>query len=437
LAFQIQDGEAGGAALAASGATSGRGRPWRVLRYLGPGLVSGVSDDDPSGIATYSQAGAELGYAACWIMLLCYPMMVASQEISARIGRATGSGVIGAIRSHYPRWVLVGIVGLVAFANVVNLGADLGAMADVLGLLIGGPRKLYVVAFGGSCAALLLVLRYRRYVQFVQWAALSLLAYFFTAFSVRIPWGSVLYHTVVPTLPLDRASIAIAVAILGTTISPYLFVWQSSLEGDRMRSLPRAARAPDPDDARRIRIDTHAGMAVAGLVAYAVIVTAASTLHAAGVANIQTSAEAATALRPAAGALADAVFSLGIVSTGLLAVPMLAGSAAYAFAEGRGAPAGLARAPAEAPAFHGFILAAMALGTALNFIGVDPIRALLWSAVINGLLAVPVLVLIILLAVRTDIMGGLALSRRLAALGWLTTCVMAVAAVALLATLEQ
>jgi NRAMP (natural resistance-associated macrophage protein)-like metal ion transporter len=412
-----------------------RGTPRKILRYLGPGLVSGISDDDPSGIATYSQAGALLGFAACWIMLFCYPLMVVSQEISARIGRATGLSVVGAIGRHYPRWVLAGIVGLVAFANVVNLGADLGAMADVLGLLIGGPRHLYVVLFGLACAALLLLLRYQRYVRFVAWASLSLLAYFLTAFSVPIPWRTVLHHTVVPMLPLDVPGIAIFVAVMGTTISPYLFVWQSALEADRVRALALGRQPPAAGEVRRIRIDTYAGMAVAALVAYAVIVTAAATLHPAGIVDIQTAAQAAEALRPATGALAHLVFSVGIIGTGLLAVPMLAGSAAYALAESRGWPVGLARAPGEARAFYGFILAATLVGTALNFAGISPIRALLWSAVINGVLAVPVLVAMMLVAIKPAVMGGLALSWRLAALGWLTTGVMAATAFALLATL--
>ncbi|GGF13107.1 iron transporter [Aliidongia dinghuensis] len=412
------------------------------LRHLGPGLISGVTDDDPSGIATYSQAGAQLGYAACWIMLLCYPLMAITQEISARIGRATGTGVVGIIRRHYPLWILKPVVALVAFANVVNLGADLGAMADVLRLLVGGSPHLYVVLFGGLCAGLLTFLRYDRYVSFMKWASLSLFAYFLTAFSVPIPWHRVLYHTLVPSLPLDASAIAVFVAVMGTSISPYLFIWQSSLEGERARGLPKLRRHSPTgllagEEVNRIRIDTSIGMAFATLVAYAVIVTVAATLHEAGITDIATTAQAAEALRPATGRFAYAVFSLGIIGTGLLAVPMLAGSAAYAIAEGRRWPVGLARAPHEARAFYGCILAATIAGVAMNFARIDPIHALLWSAVINGLLAVPVLVLMMLIAVKPGIMGQLVLGRRLTVLGWLAVAIMAATALGLLLTLGQ
>lgn len=433
MAFQESEG-ASGAAIA-SGPVERQVRQRAILRYLGPGLVSGVSDDDPSGIATYSQAGAVLGLAACWIMPFCYPLMVASQEISARIGRATGLSVVGAIGRHYPRSVLTGLVVLVAFANIVNLGADLGAMGDVLALLIGGPHRVYVMLFGATCAGLLLLLRYERYVRFAVWASVALLAYFLTAFSVPIPWRDVLIHTGVPMLPLDAPAITILVAVIGTTISPYMFVWQSALEADRIRSVPGAREERPNEEVRRIRIETCAGMAVAALVAYAVIVTAAVTLHPAGVTDIQTAAQAATALGPATGPLAQAVFAAGIIGSGLLAVPMLAGSAAFALAEARGWPVGLARTPGQARAFYGFILVATLVGIAFNFVGINPIRALIWSAVINGLLSVPVLILMMLVARKRAIMGELAVTRGLGVLGWLTTAVMASASVGLLATL--
>jgi Mn2+/Fe2+ NRAMP family transporter len=432
LAFQESEGASG--AHAESALVGGPARRWAVLRYLGPGLVSGVSDDDPSGIATYSQAGAVLGLAACWIMPFCYPLMVASQEISARVGRATGLSIVGAIGRHYPRSVLAGIVVLVAFANIVNLGADLGAMGDVLGLLIGGPHRLYAVLFGATCAALLFLLRYERYVRFAVWASLALLAYFLTAFSVPIPWRDVLLHTGVPMLPLNASAITILVAVIGTTISPYMFVWQSALEADRIRSNPKLQKERANEETRRIRIETCAGMAVAALVAYAVIVTAAVTLHPAGVTNIQSAAQAAQALRPSTGPLAQAVFAVGIIGSGLLAVPMLAGSTAFAVAEARGWPVGLARTPGEARAFYGCILVATLIGIAFNFIGINPIRALIWSAVINGLLAVPILVMMMLVASRRAVMGELAMSRGLAALGWTTTAVMAAVVIALVAT---
>lgn len=407
---------------------------WSALRDLGPGLVSGVSNNDPSGIGTYSQAGAALGLAACWIMPFCLPLMIASQEISARIGRVNRTSVVGAIGRHYPRTVGV-IAALVVFANVVNLGADFGAMAEVLVSQIGGPRRLYTVLFGLGCAVLLVALRYRRYVRVAAWASLVLLAYFLTAFSVPIPWRDVLVHSVVPILPLGASGVSMLVAVVGTTISPYLFVWQSALEADRVHIVPGARDERLRDAARRIRLETCAGMAVAALVAYAVVVTAAVTLHPAGVTDIQTAAQAAAALRPATGRLAQAVFAAGIIGSGLLAVPMLAGSAAVAVAEARGLPVGLARTPGEAPAFYAFIVVAAVIGIAFNFAGINPIRALIWSAVINGLLAVPVLLLVMLLARRRTVMGDLVLPPALAAIGWLTTGVLAAIAVALAVTL--
>ncbi|MEI9988018.1 MAG: divalent metal cation transporter [Aliidongia sp.] len=410
------------------------------LRSLGPGLVSGASDDDPSGIAAYAQAGALLGYTACWFMLLCYPMMVTTQEISARIGRATGRGIIGIIARHSPRWLLDGIVALVVLANVINLGADLGAMGAVLHVVTGGPPHLFVVLLGVACAGLLFALSYERYVAFVKWATLSMFAYFATAFNVDLPWGQIAWHTIVPELPLDPPSIAIFVAVLGTTISPYLFIWQSSLEAERARGLPKLRRFSPliqlaGNEINRIRIDTFVGMAVAALIAYAVIITSASTLHQQGVFDVQTAAQAAEALRPATGALAEYLFALGILSTGLLAVPMLAGSAAYALAEARKRPTGLGRPPGEARVFYGAILIATLAGVALNFAHINPMRALLASAVINGLVAVPLLVLMMLVAREPGIMGRLVLPRRLIVLGWLTTAIMLATAIGLVATL--
>jgi Mn2+/Fe2+ NRAMP family transporter len=412
-----------------------------VWRSLGPGLASGASDDDPSGIAAYAQAGAMLGYAACWIMLLCYPMMVTTQEISARIGRATGRGVVGMIARHYPRWLLDAIVALVVFANVVNLGADLGAMAQVLHMLVGGPPHLYVAVLGLTSVALLTLLRYARYVAFVKWATLSLFAYFATAFVVPIPWGHVAYHTIVPELPGDAPSVAIFVAVMGTTISPYLFIWQASLEAERARGLPKLRQfgpnaALAGAEVNRIRIDTFIGMAVAVLIGYAVIVTTAATLHGAGAAGLLTAADVVEALRPATGPFAPFLFALGILGTGLLAVPMLAGSAAYALAEARGWPVGIARSPREARAFYGFILIATLAGIAMNFARIDPMLALLVSAVINGAMAAPVLIMMMLIARKPAIMGKLVLPRRIEALGWITTAIMVATLIGLVMTLR-
>jgi NRAMP (natural resistance-associated macrophage protein)-like metal ion transporter len=416
--------------------------PRGLLRSLGPGLVSGASDDDPSGIAAYAQAGAFLGYTACWFMLLCYPMMVTTQEISARIGRATGRGIIGIIARHYPRWLLDIIVVLVVGANVINLGADLGAMGAVLHMVTGGPPHLFVVLLGLACAGLLFALSFERYVAFVKWMTLSMFAYFATIYSVPLPWPTIAYHTIVPELPLDPPSIAIFVAVLGTTISPYLFVWQSSLEAERARGLPKLRRFSPlirlaGDEIMRIRVDTFVGMAVAALIAYAVIVTSAATLHSGGMVELKTAADAAEALRPATGAFADYLFALGILGTGLLAVPMLAGSAAYALAEARKHPVGIGRTPNEARVFYGAILVATLAGVVFNFARIDPMKALLGSAVINGLISVPILVLMMLIAREPRIMGRLALPRRLIVLGWLTTAIMLATAIGLVATLGQ
>jgi Mn2+/Fe2+ NRAMP family transporter len=413
-----------------------------TMRALGPGLASGAADNDPSGIATYSQAGAQLGFPACWIVLLAYPLVCAIQQISGRVGRATGSGIIGTLGRYHPRWIVETLIVLVVCANVINLGADLGAMADVLSRLTGDPSPVYVLIFGGVCGGLLLLVRYQRYIRLVRWATLSLLTYVLAALSAPMPWGGIGASPAAPALTPNAASAAaIFAAVLGTTISPYLFVWQSSLEAERARALPRLGQSLSAPrsvqrEIGRIRFDTGVGMAVATLVSLAVIVTAAATLHASGVWDIQTSSQAAEALRPAAGPLAYVLFSLGIISTGLLAVPMLAGSTAYALAEGRGWTVGTSRAPRDAPAFYTCIVAATLAGVALNFGGIDPLRALLWSAMIDGLVAVPVIALVMRIAIRPAIMGPLVLSRPLAILGWLTMAVMTATAASLITTLE-
>lgn len=427
------------AVLQAEAARPGRRRRFGLLRHLGPGLISGAADDDPSGIVTYSQAGAQLGYAACWVLLACYPLIVATQEISARIGRVTGGGIIANLRRRYPAWLIAVLAALIVLTNTINLGADLGAMADVMQLLLGGPRLAYVVLWGGLCAGSLLCMRLGLYIRLVKWAALSLLAYVLAAFSVAPAWGIVLRHTVLPALPRDVSSVMILAAVVGTTISPYLFIWQSSLEAERAAHLPdlRASEAAPVARAeiKRIRADTCAGMLVATVVAYAVVVTAGSTLHLAGIGELETTAEAAQALQPLAGPFTHTLFSVGILATGLLAIPMLAGSAAYAVGESRGWPIGLARAPRKAPGFYSVIAASTLAGVALNFVGFNPVRVLVWSAVINGVLSVPMLVAMMLVAVRPEIMGGLALTRPLRIVGWLAACVMGVVALSTLAAL--
>src|SRR5881227_3517403 len=361
----------------------------RLVRLLGPGLITGASDDDPSGIATYSQAGAQFGFAISWTMLFSYPLMVAIQQISARIGRITGKGIAGNLRQHYPNWLLQVIVALLFIANTINIGADLGAMADALGLLVGGPVLIYVIAFGSFCAILQVFMAYRRYVTVLKWLTLALFAYFGTVMVVQVPWGEAMRGLLLPTFLPDAAFWTTVVAVLGTTISPYLFFWQAAQEAEDVRVEPERkplVKAPHqgPDAIERIRADTFIGMAFSNLVALAIIVATAATLHAAGITDVETSSQAAEALRPVAGPFAFTLFTLGIVGTGLLAVPVLAGSAAYAVGEASTWPVGLSRKPKSAKAFYATIALATMVGALINFSALNPIKALYWSAVING-----------------------------------------------------
>ena len=417
-----------------------RRRPRRgLLALLGPGLITGASDDDPSGIATYSQAGAQFGYSMVWVMLFTWPLMAAIQEISARIGRVTGHGIAGNIRRYYPPWLLRAIVVLLLAANIINLGADLGAMGEALRLLIGGPPHLYVVAFAVGCALLEIFVRYERYVSILKWTSVSLFAYVATALVVDVPWARVAYNLVVPTLSWDKDYIVAIVAVLGTTITPYCFFWQSSQEAEDERVDPAAHALIDaPDEARseisRIRIDTYLGMGFSNLISLFIIITTAATLNAHGITDIQTSSQAAEALRPIAGVFTFALFAAGIIGIGVLAVPVLAGSAAYALGEALDWPTGLARTPLDAKAFYGAIAAATLVGVLINFVHLDPIKALFWSAVINGVVAVPLMVVIMLMAMQRQVMGTFTLPRLLWAVGWLSTGAMAAAVAAMFLT---
>src|SRR5271154_7064233 len=411
----------------------------RLLAYIGPGLITGASDDDPSGIATYSQVGAQFGYGMAWVMLFTWPLMAAIQEISARIGRVTGEGIAGNIRDHYPRWLLLIIVALLLVANIINLGADLGAMGAALGLLLGGPIKLYVVLFAVLCALLEVFSRYEEYVRILKWSAVSLFAYVATALAVGVPWGKVVINTLVPTLIWRTDYLVAIVAVLGTTITPYCFFWQSSEEAEDERIDPSAHPLRDaPDEARaqisRIRVDTYIGMGFSNLISLFIIITAAATLNAHGITDIQTSAQAAEALRPIAGVFTFALFAAGIIGIGLLAVPVLAASSAYALGETLGWTTGLDRKPRDAKAFYGMIALSTVIGICINFVGLDPIKALFWSAVINGVVAVPLMVIIMLMAMRQDVMGRFVLPRALWAMGWLSTAAMAVVVAIMFAT---
>ena len=412
-------------------------RGWLAL--LGPGLITGASDDDPSGIATYSQAGARFGFAMCWVMLWIFPLMAAIQEISARIGRVTGRGIAGNIREYYPPWVSFTIVPLLLFANIINLGADLGAMGDALKLLIGGPSHLYVVAFAVGCVALEVLSRYRRYVAVLKWTTLSLFAYVATALAVPVPWSLVAYDTLVPNFSFQKDYVVAIVAVLGTTITPYCFFWQSSQEAEDERVDPDAhtlIERPDeaPAQIARMRIDTYAGMFYSNIISLFIMITTAATLHVHGITNIETSAQAAEALRPIAGPFAFAVFAAGIIGIGLLAIPVLAGSSAYALGESLGWITGLGREPLDARAFYGAIAVATLIGVGFNFVGVDPIKALFWCAVLNGVIAVPLMVVMMIMAMQSRIMGPFTLPRPLWALGWLCTLVMAAAVAIMVAT---
>ena len=406
---------------------------------LGPGLITGASDDDPSGIATYSQAGAQFGFSLGWVILFSLPLLCAIQEVSARIGRVTGRGLAGVIKLHFPRPVLVVLVGLLVVANTINLGADLGAMAAALKLLIGGPQLAYVAAFGLASVLLEVFMRYSRYVSVLKWLTLSLFAYVAVAFVVKTPWSTVGYHLLTPNIAFEAKYLTMVVAILGTTISPYLFFWQAEEEVEEVKERPGAIpliRAPDQakSEFHRIRIDTYVGMAFAHLVALFIIISTAVTLHAHGVTDIQTSAEAALALKPIAGPFVFLVFALGIIGTGLLGLPILAGSAAFALGETFGWHVGLARKPRRAPAFYATIAVATLVGIGLNFSAIDPIKALFWSAVVNGVVATPIMVMMMVLSSSKKVMGDFTLPTGLKLVGWVATAVMALASVAMFAT---
>lgn len=408
----------------------------RLLGRLGPGLVTGAADDDPSGIATYSQVGAQFGYALSWTMLFSFPLMAAIQAVAARIGCVTGRGIAANLRRHYPRPLLAVVVLLLAIANIFNLGADLGAMAAAVELLIGGPGLLYTVLFGIACALAEIFITYSRYARLLKWATLSLFAYVAVVLSVGVPWGEALKALVVPQMSFDRSTMVALVAVLGTTISPYLFFWQAAQETEELRRRHVKALCLTPATAgpelARIRDDTLVGMGVSNLIALFIILATAATLHSAGVTQIDTAAQAAEALRPVAGPFAFALFAIGIIATGLLAVPVLAGSVAYAVSELFAWRTGLDRPPAEAKLFYGTIALATLAGIVVNVVGLDPIRALYWSAVLNGLLAAPVMAVTMVIAMNPRVMGRLTLPPLLIVGGWLATAVMAAASLGFL-----
>ncbi len=412
-------------------------RPRRgLLKVLGPGLVTGAADDDPSGIGTYSQAGAQFGYGLAWTMLFGFPLLASIQAVCAQIGATTGLGIAQNLRRHYPRRVLQVVVVLLLIANVINLGADLGAMAAALALLLPGPALLYTFLFGMVSVVLEVFIAYGRYARVLKWATLSLFSYVAVVFVVDVPWGEALRSTLVPQFTFDKPHAMALVAIFGTTISPYLFFWQAGqeVEEQHRRHIKPLCISPLGAGAElaRIRTDTLVGMGFSHLVAFFIIVATAATLHANGITGIASAAQAAEALRPIAGDLAFALFAIGVIGTGMLAVPILAGSAAYAVSEAFGWTEGLDRKPREAKAFYGVIAAATLGGVALNFIGIDPMKALYWAAVVNGMLAPPLMVVTMLIASNPVAMSGMPISRGLKIGGWLSTAVMTTVALVFL-----
>jgi NRAMP (natural resistance-associated macrophage protein)-like metal ion transporter len=407
------------------------------FEQLGPGLVTGAADDDPSGIATYSQAGAQFGFNMLWTMILTYPLMTAVQLVSAQIGRVTGCGLAKNIGDVFPKPLVLVLIGLLFIANTINIGANLAAMGSAVELVIGWGGHIFTVAFALVSLTLQLFISYERYAKYLKWLTLVLLAYVAVVFVAKVDWDAAIAGLVNPKIALTSDSLTVVVAIFGTTISPYLMFWQSSQEVEEIqqhanaRPLKKRPRQA-PREFRRIRIDTFTGMAVSNIVAIAIMMSTAATLHAQGKTDITTAADAAEALRPIAGDLAFALFSLGIIGTGLLSLPVLAGSAAYAFGESQGWKCGLENKPWEAVGFYCVIIAATILGIGIDFSSLDPIKALFWSAVINGFVAVPVMAAMMWVGSRRDQMGRFTVAPLTLILGWATTAIMAAAAIAML-----
>jgi len=407
------------------------------LARVGPGLITGVADDDPSGIATYSQAGAQFGLNMLWTMPLAFPLMAAIQSMCALIGRVTGKGLAANIKTAFPPIVLQGVVLLLLVANTLNIAADVAAMGEVAELVIGLNRHLMTAFFVFATLALQVFVPYHRYVSFLKWLTLSLLAYAAVLFTVHVPWADVAQRTVWPHFKLNAESAAVIVGIFGTTISPYLFFWQASEEVEDLQATPGAKSlladaGAAPHELRRIRWDTWSGMLYSDLTAYFIILATAVTLNVAGVKDINTAAQAASALRPLAGEFAYVLFALGILGVGMIGVPVLAGSAAYALAEAMGWPWGLERKAGEARGFYGVIAVSVLAGLAIQYSPISPMKALFWSAVINGIVAVPLMVVIILLVSKKSVMGAYTASRPIVVLGWIATSVMGAAAVCML-----
>ncbi len=411
-----------------------------LLKRIGPGIVTGAADDDPSGIATYSQAGAQAGFGLLWAVVLTLPMMVAVQSLSARIGRVTGHGLSANFVRVFPRPVVMALVGLLTVANTINIGADLAAMGEVSELVAGGPGLVYTVAFGLLSLLAIVVVPYHRYVGFLKWLTLSLFAYVGVVLAVDIDWPAVVRGTFLPSVTMNADTVTLVVAVLGTTISPYLFFWQSSEEVEEEEADPEAGPLIDhpeqaPRELRRIGWDTWLGIAFSNVIAVSIMVTAAATLGAHGQTDIRTSAEAAAALRPIAGDFAFALFALGVIGTGLLAVPVLAGSTAYAVCEAGGWRIGLERTPGQARHFYAVIGLAIVVGLGIDFLPISPFEALLWSAVVNGVITVPIMAAMMIVASKPERMGAFVATPAQRIGGWLTVALMTAASVAMFVTM--
>lgn len=404
------------------------------LARIGPGLITGVADDDPSGIATYSQAGAQFGLDMLWTMPLAFPLMAAIQSMCGRIGRVTGKGLAANIKSTFPPVVLLLVVVLLLIANILNIAADVAAMGEVAELVTGFNRHLMTAFFVFSTLVLQVFIPYHRYVFFLKWLTFSLLAYAAVLFTVHIPWAEVVARTIWPEFPLNSTTAAVIVAIFGTTISPYLFFWQASEEVENLHAelgatpLLSDGRAANKE-LRRIQWDTWSGMLHSNITAYFIILATAVTLHVSGVNDIETAAQAASALRPLAGDFAYTLFAFGILGVGLIGVPVLAGSAGYALSEAMGWKSGLERKARDARGFYGVIVVSVLAGLAIQYSPIAPMKALFWSAVINGVVAVPLMAVIIVLASKKSVMGEFTSGRLTTILGWIATAVMGAAAV--------
>ena len=410
--------------------------PFGALKKLGPGLVTGAADDDPSGIATYSQAGAQYGFGLLWTIVLTYPLMAGIQMICARIGLVTGRGLASNMQRCYPVMLTLPLIVLLLVANIINIAADLAAMSDAVKLVVGGHRHIYSIIIGVTCLLLQVFIPYHRYLPILKWLTLSLFAYVGTVFASHVAWSRVISETLLPHISFDANYVLLVVGVFGTTISPYLFFWQAAEEVEDIADIPsRHALVEHPEQApkqlKRVNLDTILGMGFSNTISFFIILTTAATLFPAGIHNIQTSAEAAAALRPIAGDFAFMLFALGIVGTGLLAIPVLAGSAAYAVAELMNKPASLKLTAWSAKHFYAVIVIATLIGVGLDFSGIDPIKALIWSAVINGIVAVPLMIAVMHMSSMQRIMGNFTVQGKTKVLGWLATALMTVTAIIL------